>query len=149
MYGNVLNRGLFVIGALSGLYKLRYVLQRITGFVYIRHYDFLANRCREAKLAQIRQAIGQPPQQTDETQSTEGECDPYRCPHCGAVLAVGRQVIPCANWPPPTDSLQYQPAIHRPLVTDSLAVSCRRARLGRPPSTKRPLRPSTRISVPL
>ena len=68
-------------------------------FVRIRRYGFLANRCRSAKLAQIRQAIGQAQQHTDETQSTEGE--PYPCPHCGqrrlrivAILTPQGRLIP-------------------------------------------------------
>ncbi len=52
------------------------------GFMRIRHYGFLANRCREAKLAQIRQAIGQAKEQARETEPAESAHALYRCPHC-------------------------------------------------------------------
>ncbi len=38
-----------------------YALQRIIGFMRIRHFGFLANRCRRRCLAQIRIALAAPP----------------------------------------------------------------------------------------
>jgi len=73
------------IMSLSGEELIRRFLLHILPkrFMRIRHYGFLANRCREAKLGQIRQAIGQAEDQTKETKPAEGEpYDPYRCPHC-------------------------------------------------------------------
>ena len=70
---------------LSGEELIRRFLLHILpkGFMRIRHYGFLANRCREARLAQIRQVIGQAEEQARETEPAEGEpYDPYRCPHC-------------------------------------------------------------------
>jgi len=72
--------------SLSGEELIRRFLLHILpkGLMRIRYYGFLANRCRKAKLAQIRQAIGQAEEQAKETEPAEGEpYDPYRCPHCG------------------------------------------------------------------
>ncbi len=76
----------YKVMSLSGEELIRRFLLHILpkGFVRIRHYGFLANRCRKAKLAQIRQAIGQAEEQAKETEEAKGEpYDSYRCPHCG------------------------------------------------------------------
>jgi len=49
-------------------------------FMRIRHCGFLANRCREGKLVQIREAIGQAQAQATADEPTTGGC--YRCPRC-------------------------------------------------------------------
>ncbi len=64
------------------------------GLMRIRHYGFLANRCRKAKLAQIRTAIAHmvQPASSDET---DGEASRafagYPCPECrvGRLLVIG------------------------------------------------------------
>ena len=50
------------------------------GFMRIRHYGFLANRCRRAKLDRCRQLLAPlpPPSPVDGTESTK----PLQCPHC-------------------------------------------------------------------
>jgi hypothetical protein len=72
--------------ALSGEELLRRFLLHVLpkGFMRIRHYGFLANRCREAKLAQIREAIGQAQSepQARESEGDEGQPNAYRCPRC-------------------------------------------------------------------
>ena len=50
------------------------------GLMRIRHYGFLANRCREAKLATIREAIGQA--EADTVESSEPARSVIGCPHC-------------------------------------------------------------------
>ena len=57
--------------------------QQVSQKMATQSCGFLANRCREAKLAQIRQALGQTQAQAQETEPRAGEYDPYRCPHCG------------------------------------------------------------------
>ena len=60
----------------------------------IRHDGFLTNRCRSAKLAQIRTALAQWVQQTPAAE-TEGEAacpfDGYPCPKCriSRLRAIG------------------------------------------------------------
>jgi hypothetical protein len=52
----------------------------------IRHFGFLANRCRKAKLTQIRTALAQEDQQTDCAETNDeaaGGFDGYPCPECG------------------------------------------------------------------
>ncbi len=64
------------------------------GLMRIRHYGFLANRCRKAKLAQIRTALAQSVQQTACAETDEeaaGAFDGYPCPKCriGRVRVIG------------------------------------------------------------
>jgi hypothetical protein len=56
------------------------------GLMRIRHFGFLANRCRKAKLAQIRTALAQGVQQTacaETDVEAAGPFDGYPCPECG------------------------------------------------------------------
>lgn len=58
------------------------------GFMRVRHYGFLANRCRKQKLERIRQAIGAiTPVQTEEPEPTA-----LHCPHCheSVLVRIGR-----------------------------------------------------------
>jgi hypothetical protein len=72
--------------ALSGEEFIRRFLLRVLpkGFMRIRHYGFLADCCRDAKLAQIREAIGraEPEPEAKRSESDEGQPDAYRCPRC-------------------------------------------------------------------
>ena len=67
----------------------------------IRHCGFLANRCRQAKLAQVRQAIGQAEHEATESEPAEAVGPRYRCPQCGqpalkvvAIVLPERRLIP-------------------------------------------------------
>ena len=54
------------------------------GLMRIRHYGFLANRCRKQKLAQIRQWLGQVGGRAaaDESESTVAKSNDWPCPKC-------------------------------------------------------------------
>ena len=54
------------------------------GLMRIRHYGFLANRCRKQKLAQIRQWLGQvaEKQAADESELAEAKQSDWPCPKC-------------------------------------------------------------------
>jgi hypothetical protein len=83
------------------------------GFMRIRHCGFLANRCREAKLAQIRQALGQAQAQAQETEPRAGEHDPYRCPHCGqGRLHIIARLMPSAKLTGRHDPPRSPAAMH-------------------------------------
>jgi len=59
----------------------RYLLHVLPkGFMRIRHYGLLANRCRKASLERIRKILAQPAKR-EEPPKTE-EARPYPCPHC-------------------------------------------------------------------
>ena len=52
------------------------------GLMRVRHYGFLANRCRRRRLAQIRRALaGADDDAAKESAPSDGEAT-YRCPHC-------------------------------------------------------------------
>jgi hypothetical protein len=64
------------------------------GLMRIRHYGFLVNRCRKAKLAQIRTALAQVVQQTacaETDKEVSGAFDGYPCPKCriGRLRVIG------------------------------------------------------------
>ncbi|HHJ40398.1 MAG: hypothetical protein AXA67_10175 [Methylothermaceae bacteria B42] len=67
------------------------------GFMRIRHFGFLANRCRKTKLARIRACLAsketsdEPGQlELDSRQSEMGHSQAPICPHCkaGHLIAV-------------------------------------------------------------
>jgi hypothetical protein len=65
---------------------VQHVLPR--GFVLIRQYGFLANRCRTVRLAQARQLLAittKAPEPYTETTSNPTK----RCPRCGAAMKIG------------------------------------------------------------
>ena len=47
------------------------------GLMRIRHYGFLANRCRKQKLAKIREALGHSAEESAETKPHD-----WPCPKC-------------------------------------------------------------------
>ena len=58
----------------------RYLMHIVAkGFMRIRHYGYLANCCRQKRLAQIRRSLEAPPL---EKASEKQECPPVRCPVC-------------------------------------------------------------------
>ena len=64
------------------------------GLMRIRHYGFLANRCRKTKLAQIRTALAHMVQQTPSAETDDEAAytfDGYPCPECriGRLLVIG------------------------------------------------------------
>ena len=69
---------------------LQHVLPR--GFVRIRHFGFLVNRCREPMLALARQLLANNPK-------PRAPCEPsrasWRCPRCGAPMNIGRNLPAC------------------------------------------------------
>jgi len=52
------------------------------GLMRIRHYGFLANRCRKEKLAKIRQALGQVVEDLVGDPSNEARSTDWLCPKC-------------------------------------------------------------------
>jgi hypothetical protein len=65
---------------------VQHVLPR--GFIRIRQYGFLANRCRTIRLEHARQLLGvttKAPEPYTETVSNPTK----RCPRCGAAMKIG------------------------------------------------------------
>jgi hypothetical protein len=62
----------------------RYLLHVLPkGFTRIRHYGFLAGCCRTKRLAQIREALAQPEETSDEAgEHTNNDENVYLCPLC-------------------------------------------------------------------
>jgi len=91
---------------LSGEELIRRFLLHVLpkGFMRIRHCGFLANRCRRAKLVQIRRAIGQAEQAVhdDEPSEQQTALDRYRCPRCGLgrLILVAFVAVPTSPPPP-------------------------------------------------
>lgn len=99
---------------LGGVEFVRRFLQHVlpTGFVRIRHFGFLANRCRDAKLARCRALLGPPPPVPATEPGDEAPPEPvladraagagpdvviesvWSCPACGAGRMVVVEVIP-------------------------------------------------------
>jgi rubrerythrin len=48
----------------------------------IRHYGFLANRCRKEKLAKIREVLGQVAEQAPADESGAAKNNDWPCPKC-------------------------------------------------------------------
>ncbi len=70
---------------LSGVEFLRRFLLHLLpkGFVRVRHYGFLANRCRRAKLALCRQLlVAAPPSPPTVLPDATSDPEPPRCPEC-------------------------------------------------------------------
>ena len=94
----------------DGVEFVRRFLQHVlpTGFVRIRHFGFLANRCRDEKLARCRAIMGTPPSAAPLDESAleaspngDGEPDtgptlslPRCCPACGQGRMIVAEVIP-------------------------------------------------------
>jgi hypothetical protein len=71
------------------------------GFVRIRHFGFLANRFRFARLALCRQLLSSPPSTLGETGTRNAAAESsslWHCPRCGAAaFAVRSEVYACSN----------------------------------------------------
>jgi hypothetical protein len=106
------------IMALTGVeFMRRFLLHTLpSGFVRIRHYGLLGNRCRRAKLARCRILLAQPalesvpaPESAEAMMLRLTGIDIHRCPHCHKgrlrlvmVLAPGTPARPApkATGPP-------------------------------------------------
>lgn len=79
-----------------------------TGFMRVRHFGFLANRCRAQRLAQIREALEAPP---PAPAAAAAPADPWLCPRCakGHLRAVAEIPTPRPWLRPP----QRKPAAPR------------------------------------
>jgi hypothetical protein len=73
---------------LSGAELLRRFLLHVLpkGFMRVRHYGFLANRCRARRLPEIRAALAAPPAATAQAEEAGARApfDGYPCPKCRA-----------------------------------------------------------------
>jgi hypothetical protein len=76
---------------LSATEFLRRFAQHILprGFVRIRQYGFLANRCRTANLAMARQFLLTTPKPADACPNSPTDQPTWRCPRCGAAMQIG------------------------------------------------------------
>ncbi len=59
------------------------------GFVRIRQYGFLANRCRTANLAVARQLLAITPKPPEAYQNSITDAPAWRCPQCGGTMQIG------------------------------------------------------------
>jgi hypothetical protein len=76
---------------LSATEFLRRFAQHILprGFVRIRQYGFLANRCRAANLSVARQLLTTTPKPLEVCSNPAGDAPTWRCPQCGAAMQMG------------------------------------------------------------
>jgi hypothetical protein len=58
------------------------------GFVRIRHFGFLANRFRAARVKLCRQLLANAPLPPAATQVPHTDAALWHCPHCGTVMIV-------------------------------------------------------------
>jgi predicted RNA-binding Zn-ribbon protein involved in translation (DUF1610 family) len=58
------------------------------GFVRIRHFGFLANRFRAARVQFCRQLLAQAPLTPTPAQVPQTDAAIWHCPHCGAVMII-------------------------------------------------------------
>ena len=72
-----------------------YAVHRIKGFMRVRHFGFLANRCRTRCLALIRTAIAAPAPEPAEAPAVTAPFDGYPCPTC----RTGRLHVRPGTWP--------------------------------------------------
>jgi predicted RNA-binding Zn-ribbon protein involved in translation (DUF1610 family) len=89
-YAHAGKQGKMTLGADEFLWRFfLHVLPR--GFVRIRHFGFLANRWRFARLALCRQLLSSPPSTLGETGTCKAAAESssvWHCPRCGAAMIV-------------------------------------------------------------
>jgi hypothetical protein len=86
----------------------RFLLHTLpAGFVKIRHYGLLGNRCRHQKITRCRMLLGQPDPESSEPESVEAMMlrltgiDIQRCPACAhGRLRVIAVLVPTPTYPP-------------------------------------------------
>jgi len=93
-----------------------------SGFVKIRYYGFMANRCRRENLARCRELLGGPAAVTDEEQPEQtvptaepgDESPKVRCPVCqkGYMRIIGR--LERQRGPMETSRTSHPPAVPAP-----------------------------------
>lgn len=71
---------------------VQHVLPR--GFVRIRQFGLLANRCRKGLLALARRLLTSAPQPSQPCMPASGDQPSWRCPQCSTPMRVGRQLTP-------------------------------------------------------
>ena len=62
------------------------------GFVRIRQYGFLANRCRASRLTLARQLLTAGPISRAPCPGNSDEPASWKCPRCGAIMQIGRNL---------------------------------------------------------
>jgi hypothetical protein len=68
------------------------------GFMRVRHFGFLANRCRARRLAEIRTALSAPPPEASAPETPAARFDGYPCPKCRTgKLHVRAHLAPAAR----------------------------------------------------
>jgi hypothetical protein len=69
------------------------------GFVRIRHYGWMANRCRHASAARCRELLGVVAGPSAQTPKVDAP--PRRCPFCGGTVQVAEIIVPreLSRWP--------------------------------------------------
>jgi len=92
-YKDYRDRDTLKVMRLSGVEFIRRFLLHVLpkGLMRLRHYGFLANRCRAEKLRCIRSALAQDSESAPAEEDTSGNAgDGYPCPRChrGTVRAV-------------------------------------------------------------
>jgi hypothetical protein len=85
-------RGRYKVMTLEpGEFMRRFLLHVLPGrFHRIRHYGLLANCCRAANIALVRQLLQQPPVEATQPQDDGDAAPTFVCPHCGHAMVVMR-----------------------------------------------------------
>jgi hypothetical protein len=86
---------------LSGAEFIRRFLLHVLpkGLMRLRHYGFLANRCRAEKLNCIRAALAQDSESAPAEEDTTGNvCDGYPCPKCHQGMMRVFTLLPPTRW---------------------------------------------------
>jgi len=69
------------------------------GLMRLRHYGFLANRCRAEKLGRIRAALAQDSESAQVEEDITGPvCDSYPCPKCHQGMMRVFTLLPPTRW---------------------------------------------------
>ena len=71
---------------------VQHVLPR--GFVRIRQFGFLANRCRQALLALARQLLASALEPRQPSSQASADTLTWRCPRCSTPMRIGPQLTP-------------------------------------------------------
>jgi hypothetical protein len=66
---------------------IQHVLPR--GFVRIRHFGFLANSCRTARLNLSRRLLAVTPKPREPCTQSDSDAPTWCCPRCGAAMRIG------------------------------------------------------------